>query len=109
MAKQARFTFKLHPKMTGLAAVGNSRQDCDVKLNKLTVGRIDAPNWQTKDNKYKVCFSVKQTPTADNPNLDWKWIFLAKRTDTIEEMKEWLNTPAVINKLSETYEFHVID
>lgn len=101
--KKTKFTFKLHPKSTGLSAVGNTRQGADVKLNKQVIGTIHAPNWQTKDNKYSVSFAVK----SEDKNCGWSWVRLKQRTDTIEQMKEWLNEFAGL--IVEKYEFHILD
>lgn len=103
MAKKAKFTFKLHPKAKGLAAVGNSRQDCDVKLNTLRVGLIHAPNWATKGSEYAVSFAVKHTD-EENPNRKWKWVRLTKTTPTLDEMKEWLNK--VADQVVDKYDLH---
>lgn len=101
--KKIKFTFKLHPKETGLSAVGNTRQSADIKLNKQIVGTIHAPTWMTKDNKYSVSFAVK----SEDKNCGWSWVRLKQRTDTIEEMKAWLNQYATA--IVEKYELHVLD
>lgn len=101
--KKIKFTFKLHPKATGLSAVGNSYQSADIKLNKQIIGTIHAPSWMTKDNKYSVSFAVKN----EESSCGWKWVKLKQRTDTIEQMKEWLNSCAPL--IAEKYEFHILD
>ena len=98
--KPKKFTFKLHPRQTGLAAIGNSLQDCDVKLSGKVVGIIYAPTWQSKANEYLVRFTVKGG--AEGSKIDWKWITLSKRTGSMLEMKEWLNT--MFEQIIEKYE-----
>lgn len=103
MAKKANFTFKLHPKQTGLASIGNSIQSCDIKLNKQKVGIIHAPNWMTKGNDYSVAFIIKpKDPAIDY--CDWKWVRLKHRTQSLEEMKVWLKEN--IDKITSQWELH---
>jgi len=92
MAAKAKFTFKLHKKETGLAGVGHCHQGAHIKLNKKIVGDISAPSW--RQTQFKAGLMVKKSPEelAESPNCDWKWIFFNKKTDTLEEMKDWLNS-----------------
>ncbi len=92
----AKFTFKLDKEATGLAAVVNSNQSADIKLKRKVCGRIQAPNWATKDNKYGCSFMVK---TSDK-SCGWKWVTLKYRADSMEDMKVWLqdNTDAIISR-----------
>lgn len=101
--KKIKFTFKFHPKATGLSSVGCSQQSADIKLNKQIVGVIHAPDWTTKDNKYSVSFAVKN----EEKSCGWSFVRLKQRTDTIEQMKEWLNSCAPL--IVEKYEFHILD
>lgn len=100
MAKKANFTFKLHPKETGLSSVGNPFQSCDIKLNKQTVGTIHAPNWMTKGNIYSVSFTVKNND-PEKSNCNWKWVRLKYTTTSLEDMKAWLkdNIDTITSKL----------
>lgn len=103
MAKKIKFTFKLKPKEKGLAAVANPLQDCDIKLNGLVIGQIQSPNWSSKDRKYTTNIAVKST-TESNPNRKWRWVRLTKQTDSLDEMKTWLNSVAGV--IVEKYELH---
>lgn len=106
MSKKVKFTFKFHAKATGLAAVGNSARGADIRLNGKKIGLIFAPNWMTKDNKYSASVAVKGVDPK-NPNISWVWKKLDKRFDTIEEMKEWLNS--IATELAAGVEFHTFE
>ncbi len=99
----AKFTFKLDKAATGLAAVANSNQSADIKLKRKICGRIKAPNWATKDNKYCCLFTVK----SEESHCGWEWITLKHRADSMEDMKAWLqeNTDAIVSH----YELHFIE
>lgn len=101
--KPVKFTFKLQHKETGLAAVGNSLQSCDIKLNKLHVGTIHAPNWMSKTHEYSISFAVKYVDDKNEHNT-WKWVRLSKKTQSLEEMKDWVNQMA--SQIVEKYELH---
>ena len=77
--KQAtKFTFKKQPGETGLRSIGNSYPNTDIKLKGLVVGTIDAPTWNTADNKWRASFMVCQEPTAKDPcNFRWVRVLLA--------------------------------
>lgn len=96
----------MHPKLTGLSAVGQSLQDCDIKLDKVVIGLISAPNWRTKDNKYSVRLKVKKERTEEEP-CPFCWVSLKKKTDSLQEMKDWLNI--VAQTLAEKYDFYLND
>lgn len=96
---QPKFTFKLQPKATGLAAVGNSRQSADIKFNKQVCGLITAPNWMSKSNEYTASITVKHNdPTITH--CDWKWLTLKIKSDDIQVVKDWLNEkcPVILEK-----------
>lgn len=103
MAKKANFTFKLHPKETGLGAVGHPFQSCDIKLNKQTVGTIHAPTWMTKGNEFSVSFTVKHKDPAIT-YCDWKWVRLKHTTASLDDMKAWLK--ANIDTITTKLELH---
>lgn len=85
-----KVTFKQHPALTGLAAVGHSKRSIDCKIKKQTFGTIDAPTWQTKDNKWSIRIMIKKDQPDDNPNCDWRWIGFRARFDEPEQAKQWL-------------------
>lgn len=105
MAKQ-KFTFKLHPKATGLSAVGNSLQSSDIKLNKNVCGIIQAPNWMSKDNNYIARITIKHNDPSIT-NCDWKWITLNIKDPDIQVVKDWLNSK--IELILEKYTLHFFD
>ena len=101
MAK--KFTFKKQPRETGLAAVGNPHPDTDIKHNKMLVGTISAPHWQSPDNLWRIRFMVAEEG-GDNPNCDWKWIQLKKKFDSEPEAREFLKERA--EQILEHYDLH---
>ncbi len=92
------FTFKNHKKETGLSSVGHPWPDVDVKFKKQVVGLISAPSYNQR--KWKVGFTVKS-----DSDLGWVWIFLTHETETLDEMKSFLNSK--FESLSNKYTFHV--
>ena len=95
-----KFTFKNQPKETGLASVGNPNPQTDVKFEKKLCGLISPPNWQSKGRLYTIMLSIKNVDSSTG----WSWITFKKRTETLQEAKEWLNTncDAILIK----YELH---
>lgn len=105
MAKP-KFTFKLQPKATGLAAVGNSAQSADIKFEKKACGIIAAPNWQSKTRDYTARIAIKHNdPTITN--CDWKWITLNIKDTDIQVVKNWLNEKCPV--ILEKYTLHFFD
>ena len=82
-----KFTFKREPKETGLAAVGSPHASVRIKLNGEVVGRISAPTWSTKDNKWGVGFTVDDAKRVCN----WKWVFLKARFDDEDAARKFVN------------------
>ena len=102
--KKLKPTFKKYARMTGLAGIGYSQQSSDIKLGGKVIGTIVAPNWQTKDNKWSLMFSVMKTEPDSNPNCDWKNIFLKARFESCEDAKQFVKDN--IDKIAEKFEFH---
>lgn len=93
----AKVTFKKDPRETGLAAVGNGLQSSDIKFKKKVFGRIQAPNWRTKDNKWGVSIMVYDQTSHSG----WRWAFFKLRHDTEQEARDWIT--ANFEKLSQQY------
>lgn len=73
-----KFTFKKQPRETGLRSIGTPYPDTDIKLNGVVVGMIEAPNWSTKDNKWRASLMVRQEPTEKDPcNFRWVRVMVA--------------------------------
>jgi len=90
MSKQSKFTFKKHPKHTGLYAVGHPYSSVDIKLNKKKVGQINAPNGY--DKRWQVGFTVvkKDIMEDGNPNCSWKWVFVESCLATEEAARQYI-------------------
>lgn len=86
------FTFRRHKLATGLFAVGHTEADVDIKLDRMVVGIIYAPSWQTKDHKWSVNFMMEGND--DNPNCDWRWMAVKERFDTEEQARQWVKDRA---------------
>jgi len=80
-----KFTFKKEKKETGLASVGNTNPNTVIKLNKLEVGFIYGPNWQSKDNLWGVRLMKKGLEN------DWQWTKLKAKFDNEPAAREFLN------------------
>lgn len=104
-----KVTFKREPREKGLRAVGNTHQSVDIKSNKKKFGAIIAPNWRTKDNKWGVQFCVEkdETITDNNPNCSWMWVSIAKRFDTEDDARAYVNE--YIDRFAEKYTFHYFE
>lgn len=98
-----RFTFKRRPIETGLAGVGRSRHDVDIKLNKKVVGIIYAPTWQTEDGLYRISLTVKD----ETGKCPWRWVRLKARFPDEESARDWLN--AAFQKIQELYQLVCAD
>lgn len=87
--KTKKFTFKKRPKNTGLSGVGYPYPDTYIKLDKKYVGYISAPNWQTKDNLWRVRFMKKKEITKADPS-PFSWTSLSKVFETEQEAREFI-------------------
>lgn len=93
MAKEKfNISFKRDAAITGLAGVGYSKQGSDIKVNKKVVGSIDAPNWQTKDNFFRISLMIiKDDINSDgNPNCPWKRIRLKNTFESDADAREFI-------------------
>ena len=100
------FTFKLYPKETGLAAVGNDLQSSHIKFDKKVCGTIKAPNWMSKTNDYIATLAVKHND-PDITHCDWHWITLNIKDPDLQVVKDWIKakSPAILAK----YTLHFFD
>ena len=73
MKEKFNISFKRYAALTGRAAVGYSHQSVVVKVNKKEVGTINAPNWNTKDNywRIRIAFEKVDINSDGNPNSTW--------------------------------------
>ena len=107
MKQKFNISFKRQAKITGLAGVGYPNQSVDIKVNKKEVGIISAPNWQTKDNNWRVRLTVKKQESDDNPNRDWKWVSVKKTFENEESARQWVKDN--LKTLSMKYELHYFE
>ena len=99
-----KVTFKKHAQMTGLAGIGYSHPNVDIKINKKIIGEIVGPTWQTPDGKWGISFCVMKKEPDDNPNCDWKNISLKARLDSEEDARKFVEE--YIDQISERYTFY---
>ena len=86
--KKRKFTFKRHPRITGLAGIGYTKQSVDIKLDKHIVGIIYAPNWQSVGYTWDVGFTVLKDPTQPVESCKWRWIYIKKKYNSEEEARQ---------------------
>lgn len=98
-----KFTFKKHPKETGLAAVGRPDPDTDIKLNKKVVGYIAAPTWQSQDRAWLIRLAVKK----ESEKIGWGWISLKARFSDEKEAREFLQKH--VQEITEKWQLHQFD
>lgn len=72
MAK--KFTYRKDRPTTGLMGCGRPYPDTIIKIDANPVGIIVAPIYSTKDNLWRVRFTV-----ADTCRIGWRWMELKKR------------------------------
>lgn len=105
MSKPAKFTFKKHPRETGLAGVANPYRPTDIKLNKKVIGEIFPPSLLAKDSYWSIRFTVDE----EDPNTlrKFKWILLKARFNSEAEARVFLQDKCVM--LCSMYKFHHIE
>jgi hypothetical protein len=101
-----KLSFKKQPRETGLAGVGYPHPNTSIKIDGKKVGEISAPTWMSKDDLWHIMFMVKKSKLDNNPNCDWRWIFLKKGFDTEIEGRNFIKEN--IMKIAEKYTFHFI-
>jgi len=82
--KKPKFTFKKQKAQTGLMGVGHPYPDTDIKLNKMSVGYIGAPCWNTKDHKWGVHLMF------ESEDGQWMWKAVKQRFDSEPDARVWL-------------------
>lgn len=87
-----KLSFKKQPKTTGRAGIGHPYSSTDILGDKKDVGIIVAPNWQTKDNLWRVRFVVEKNEVYNdgNKNCPWMWVGVKARFETEAEAREWV-------------------
>ena len=78
-------SFKKQSRKTGLAAVGSPLPSTDIKVNKLVVGMIVAPNWESKDNKRCIRLTVKS-----GDHCGWRWVTMFAKFEEESKAREWV-------------------
>lgn len=79
-----KFTFKKHPRATGLARVGDPNPNTDIRNLGKNIGWIAGPNYRSGDH-WRIWLSVKQD---EHPG--WTNVCLKAKFDTEPEAREWL-------------------
>lgn len=84
-----KFTFKKEKKETGLTSVGYPYPRTQIKESKQIIGYIDPPNWQTKDNLWRIRIAIEKEPTKEQP-APFRWIQFKATFPTEPEAREWV-------------------
>lgn len=76
----------------------------DIKIKGQTIGNIDHETFKIR------LMVIKSDINEDgNPNCTWKWITLSKKSNSIQEAKDFLNEDFVIKTIFEKYKFPLIE
>lgn len=103
--EKIRISFRRHKKETGLRGIGYPWPQVSIKVNGKEVGNIFPKTWNTE--YWRVGFTVKKLEPDDNPNCDWKWIWLKQKGNSEEEAREIAIKAIPI--LLQKYTFHTIE
>jgi len=92
MKSPKKFTFKNHPKETGLARVGAGTPAIGIKYAGAEVGAIYFNNsWSSnRDIGIQVRLMAPKESTHESP-CKWKWITLKEKFSSGDEAKAFLN------------------
>lgn len=83
----SKFTFKKEPKPTGLYSIGNPNPNTKIKHNKLEIGYISGPSWQSIDDKWRIRLMVDGQSEGT-----WKWVIIKTVFDSEPEARIWIET-----------------
>lgn len=81
------FTFKRHPRATGLSNCAFPYPNVDIKVKKKRVGYISPPNYTTKSHVWTVRFMVND---PNGINCKWHWVTLKKTFEDEECARAFL-------------------
>lgn len=110
MEEKLRVTFKKEKRETGRMGVGRPYQSVYIKVNKKICGMINAPTWQTKDNKWSVSLSVIKNDIMEdgNENCDWMNKQFRQRFDTEEDARIFVRE-TLIPEITKKYKLKTFD
>jgi hypothetical protein len=74
-----------------------------VKFEKQEVGAIDSQ----KPHRIMLMVEKGETTNDPNPNCSWKWITLAKESESVEEAKDFLNS--IADKVLSAFTLHKLN
>ena len=99
-----KFTFKT-TKATGPYCSFYSDHH-DIKLKRQKVGLIDEEN-RLDSGSFTIRLMVEKDDIMEdgNPNCSWKWIQLKKKSDSLQEAKDFLNEG--IDEIMSRYKLHL--
>lgn len=108
MAK-SRLSFRRGRRPTGLGAIGRPFPDTSIKLDKLQVGYIGAPTWQSLGMQWSVHFAVEKSDINEdgNPNCTWKWVHMKTKFHSEEDARIFVVEN--FDALLERYTFHTFE
>jgi hypothetical protein len=92
-----KFTFKT-TKPTGRYASFDHPYH-QIKLKKISCGSIDP------DIPFTIRLQVMKSEPDENPNCPWKWIVFQKKSETLQEAKDFLN--AHIKEIQSKYKIYL--
>lgn len=86
-----KFTFKQHPRLTGLAGVAYAGKEwVDIKLNNVIVGNLYKGG---SLSQVQIRFKIwkKDIMEDGNPNCKWKWVTLKYNPESIIDAKNYIH------------------
>jgi len=83
-----KFTFKIHYPTGRFRSFDHIY--CDIKLENVLVGSIQEINMNT----FQIGFMIikKDIMEDNNPNVEWKWVWLKWKPKSIKEAKDFILT-----------------
>ena len=91
--KLPRLSFKLEPRLTGLAAIGAPRQGAIIKADGKQIGYIFFEGGryynENASQKWRIKLAFKREMSKENPcPFEWRNLKIKYSADTLEETKE---------------------
>lgn len=109
MEVKNKFTFKTEKPTGKFRSFSNSQHY--IKIKKNIIGKINENVRGTFANgKITIGFMVIKDGIIikdNNNNCSWKWVFLKREFQSVQEAKDWLNSENNFNNLNKQFNFYI--